>query len=368
MTSARSRRPRMRSSCSTLNVYSKAAPSQVHIPCPIPITRVCRWPARSFSIPSASACAACPGAHTDSELPSGPSPGGGGEVQLRPGRVDQVVVAQPFPLALPAGKGEDDVHSGLPALTIPAGRIATALAWRNSMPWRRYTGASGKVTCWGDIRPTPTKMFDGIQFQSAFGDTTTTSWPVPSNRRRCRAAVCPEIPAPRITTRAMTCLLAAVRKLTSSLMLRIPSGVSAWNLPDSPFRRNAVVTVLLPPGPGQLGGRLAQVEGQAGEFQLQRGQAAGQRADVGPAALPQQPEREVGPEARRAVHQQGAGPGDLAEPLAQLGVRDVPRAGQVAGAELGRGPDVQQHGRGAGLEQVAGPPQGQVAGEQVAGH
>ena len=95
----------------------------------------------------------------------------------------------------------------------PSGQIATALAWRNSMPWRRYTGASGNVTSSGDIRPTPTQMFDGIQFQSEFGDTTTTSWPLPSNRRRCRAAVCPEIPAPRITTRAMTCPLSAVRRL-----------------------------------------------------------------------------------------------------------------------------------------------------------
>ena len=81
------------------------------------------------------------------------------------------------------------------------------------MPCRRYTGASGNVTASGGIRPTPTQMFDGIQFQSAFGDTTTTSWSLPSSRRRCRAAVCPEIPAPRITTRAMTRPLAAVRRL-----------------------------------------------------------------------------------------------------------------------------------------------------------
>ena len=79
------------------------------------------------------------------------------------------------------------------------------------MPWRRYTGASGNVTSSGDIRPTPTQMFDGIQFHSAFGDTTTTSWSLPSSRRRCRAAVCPEIPAPRITTRAMTCPLVSGR-------------------------------------------------------------------------------------------------------------------------------------------------------------
>ena len=42
-----------------------------------------------------------------------------------------------------------------------------------------------------------------------------------------------------------------------------------------------------PPPPGQFGHRLARVECQAGEFQLQGGQAAGQRADVRPAALPQ---------------------------------------------------------------------------------
>ena len=94
--------------------------------------------------------------------------------------------------------------AGRPSWLSPSGQIATARAWWNSMPWRRYTGASGNVTASGGIRPTPTQMFDGIQFQSAFGDTTTTSWPLPSNRRRCRAAVCPEIPAPRITTRAMT--------------------------------------------------------------------------------------------------------------------------------------------------------------------
>ena len=34
----------------------------------------------------------------------------------------------------------------------------------------------GKTTCSADIRPTPTQMFDGIQFQLAFGDTTMTSW------------------------------------------------------------------------------------------------------------------------------------------------------------------------------------------------
>ena len=92
--------------------------------------------------------------------------------------------------------------------------------------------------------------------------------------------------------------------------------------------------MVLPAGRCQFGRRFALFEDQGGEFQLQCGQAAGQGADVGPAVLPQQPEREVGPEAGRAVHQQGAVAGDLAEPVAQFGVRDVQRAGQVAGAEL----------------------------------
>ena len=70
--------PAMRSSCSTLNVYSKAAPSQVHVPCPTPITRRWRSPRRSREMTSASwadASSAWAGVHTDTVLPSGPSPG-----------------------------------------------------------------------------------------------------------------------------------------------------------------------------------------------------------------------------------------------------------------------------------------------------
>lgn len=51
--------------------------------------------------------------------------------------------------------------------------------------------------------PSPTQVFEGIQFQSAFGDTTITSCGPFSRRLRCRAAVWPEIPAPRITTLAI---------------------------------------------------------------------------------------------------------------------------------------------------------------------
>ncbi len=53
-------------------------------------------------------------------------------------------------------------------------------------------------------------MFDGIQFHFEFGVTTTTSCCLPSMRRRCRAAVCPAMPAPRITTRAIDFLLEVV--------------------------------------------------------------------------------------------------------------------------------------------------------------
>ena len=89
------------------------------------------------------------------------------------------------------------------------------------------------------ILPTPTQMFDGIQFQSALGDTTTTSWPLPSSRRRCRAAVCPEIPAPRITTRAMTCpLVSSPQARYRAVLLIYPPGYRYGKLTPG-FRRPA---------------------------------------------------------------------------------------------------------------------------------
>jgi hypothetical protein len=50
-------------------------------------------------------------------------------------------------------------------------------------------------------------MFDGIQFHRLFGETTTTSWLEPSLRLACIAAVCPAIPAPRITNLLISLLL-----------------------------------------------------------------------------------------------------------------------------------------------------------------
>ncbi len=46
-------------------------------------------------------------------------------------------------------------------------------------------GASGKVTWSADIWPTPTQMFEGIQFHCEFGETTTTSW--------CLAQLAPQV-------------------------------------------------------------------------------------------------------------------------------------------------------------------------------
>jgi hypothetical protein len=40
-----------------------------------------------------------------------------------------------------------------------------------------------------------------------FGDTTITWWLLLSKRRKCSAAVCPDIPAPNTTIRAMSLLL-----------------------------------------------------------------------------------------------------------------------------------------------------------------
>src|SRR5664279_2411473 len=89
----------------------------------------------------------------------------------------------------------------------PSGRIATALACRKTMPMRSYTGCSGKTTSSLSSFPTPTQMLEGIQFHRELGETTVTVCFLPRPRRprsrdRWSAAVCPEIPAPRITTSA----------------------------------------------------------------------------------------------------------------------------------------------------------------------
>ena len=55
---------------------------------------------------------------------------------------------------------------------------------------------SSNVTWSVFILPTPTQMFDGIQFQLAFGVTTTTSSDRFSIRERWSAAVWPAIPPP----------------------------------------------------------------------------------------------------------------------------------------------------------------------------
>ena len=75
--SASSRTLRALSSNSRLTMYSKAAPSQVHPPCPTPTTKRWRWPRRIRSTARSSARAAswaCSGVQTDMLLASGPRP------------------------------------------------------------------------------------------------------------------------------------------------------------------------------------------------------------------------------------------------------------------------------------------------------
>ena len=51
--------------------------------------------------------------------------------------------------------------------------------------------------------PTPTQMFEGIQFHLLLGETITTSCLLPSFFFARRAAVCPAIPALSISKRAI---------------------------------------------------------------------------------------------------------------------------------------------------------------------
>ena len=87
MTSALSRTPRSRSSCSTLKVYSNAAPSHVQVPCPVPMTMVFFSPVLSSStsrVEDPEVWDACDAVHTDSELPSGPGPGVAAKLSFGP--------------------------------------------------------------------------------------------------------------------------------------------------------------------------------------------------------------------------------------------------------------------------------------------
>ncbi len=54
------------------------------------------------------------------------------------------------------------------------------------------------------MTPVPTQIFDGIQFHLLLGETTTTSCPEPRRLRACIAAVCPAIPAPRMSNLAIS--------------------------------------------------------------------------------------------------------------------------------------------------------------------
>ena len=74
------------------------------------------------------------------------------------------------------------------------------------MPWRSYTGASGKVTWAGRIRPTPTQMLEGTQLYSALGETTVTVSRRGSHLLAKEAAVWPAIPPPSTTTLLMCAL------------------------------------------------------------------------------------------------------------------------------------------------------------------
>ena len=51
--------------------------------------------------------------------------------------------------------------------------LASASA-EHSRPWRSSTGARGKVTWAGPIRPTSTQMLEAAQLYSALGETTVT--------------------------------------------------------------------------------------------------------------------------------------------------------------------------------------------------
>ena len=115
-TSARSRTPSLTSSCSTLKVYSKAAPWQVQVPWPMPMSSVCRCPPFSRAMTcsnSLAASVACPAVQTDQVWPSGPSPGVAAKFSFGPGRVDEEVVLQlrDLALALRVGVSHRDVRA-----------------------------------------------------------------------------------------------------------------------------------------------------------------------------------------------------------------------------------------------------------------
>src|SRR3970040_2324306 len=98
------------------------------------------------------------------------------------------------------------VTNGFALPALPSGWIDTALAWRKSTLVLAYSSARSKVTSFSVIWPTPTQMLEGIQFHLALGDTTTISCCFPIHLLRYLAAVCPDIPAPRITIRDISSL------------------------------------------------------------------------------------------------------------------------------------------------------------------
>jgi hypothetical protein len=202
---ARSRTPASRSSWSTLKTYSKAAPSHVQVPWPIPTTRVCgcRRRASLDDLPQLVRPRRRGRRCTRSVWPSGPRPGGGLEVQLRAGGVDQVVVAEPLGGAGLVGGGvarcrprpegrRRRPRGGSRGLGLPE---VDALA--------RVDRRQREDHVFLAISPTPTQMLDGIQFHWEFGETTVTSCSRPSSGAGAVPRCDPETP-PSMTTSART--------------------------------------------------------------------------------------------------------------------------------------------------------------------
>src|ERR1039458_7551448 len=100
--SARSRTPAWRTSCSTLKAYSNAAPSQVQVPCPMPMTSTWCSPCFILAIEASSAADAATRRAHRIGVTVGAQPRGGAEIELGAGGVDQVVIGQ-LPMLTGAG-------------------------------------------------------------------------------------------------------------------------------------------------------------------------------------------------------------------------------------------------------------------------
>src|SRR5512146_2246958 len=100
-----------------------------------------------------------------------------------------------------AGLVYSTVTNGLAPSALPSGWIDSALAWRKSTLVLAYNLARSNVTSSSVIWPTRTQILEGIQFHFALGDTTMISCCLPIHLLRYLAAVCPDIPAPKITIR-----------------------------------------------------------------------------------------------------------------------------------------------------------------------